>query len=348
MVFTQNLPYITEDLPGIGGKIKSKPENFVVEEIPSFQPLDRGSHLYINITKKGVTSRDLQEKIANILDKRKHDIGLAGLKDKHALATQTFSVNLGLIKDEEIHEIINSIESKLSITVNWFKRHPKKLRRGHLKGNKFRIFLTDVEVPLEESIKICMLLVNRLKIIGLPNFYGYQRTGRNLENVEKGYKLLIGSNKLENNPWLRRFLISSFQSFLCNEYLISRIKKGVYTKLISGDIVQKHDTGGIFRVKNLEKEQIRFRNKEISFTVPIYGYNIDKASDTSGLLENEILRKYDLDEKLFKENKLKGTRRIGRIFPKISMNIHGEGLKFEFFLPKGSYATILMREFIKD
>jgi tRNA pseudouridine13 synthase len=121
----------------------------------------------------------------------------------------------------------------------------------------------------------------------------------------------------------------------------------MYNRLFIGDIAQRHDTGGIFKVKNLKKEQKRFVNKKISFTAPIYGYSIEKASGLSGLLEDEILESYGLDEKLFRLNKVKGTRRIGRVLPKINVEPYEEGIRFDFFLPRGSYATILMREFIK-
>ncbi len=345
-MFSQKLPYITSDTPGVGGVLKSKPENFIVEEVPSFEPIGKGSHLYMSITKKGITTRDLQKRIAETLDKRIHDVGLAGLKDKEALTTQTFSVNLGLIQETEIPKMIETLECELSIKVNWFKRHPKKLRRGHLTGNNFRIILSEINESPEKSIKKCNQIIKKLNIMGLPNFYGYQRISQSLDNVRKGYRLLI-ERKTASNLWLHRLLISSFQSFLCNEYLVSRIRNGMYNRLYIGDIAQRHDTGGVFKVTNLDQEQKRFTDNKISFTAPIYGYNIEKATGLTGILEDEILERYGLDEKLFRLNRVKGTRRIGRVFPKINLEPHEEGIRFDFFLPSGSYATILMREFMK-
>jgi tRNA pseudouridine13 synthase len=88
------LPYLTIDLPGIGGRIREKPEHFEVEEIPLYEPSGKGTHLYINITKKGINTRDIQLKIAQILDLPLHSVSFAGLKDKNAVTTQTFSIEL--------------------------------------------------------------------------------------------------------------------------------------------------------------------------------------------------------------------------------------------------------------
>ncbi|MEM2094085.1 MAG: tRNA pseudouridine(13) synthase TruD, partial [Candidatus Bathyarchaeia archaeon] len=83
------LPYITSGLEGIGGKIRAVPSHFIVEELPRYEPIGRGEHLYINLTKKGLTTRDVQKLFATFLGLNERDIGFAGLKDKNAITTQT-------------------------------------------------------------------------------------------------------------------------------------------------------------------------------------------------------------------------------------------------------------------
>ena len=130
------LPYITESLEGIGGKIREREEDFLVEEVGLYECCGSGEHLFVNFTKKGITSRDLQVKVAESFGVKNSDIGVAGMKDKDAVTTQTFSIrtNLG---DEEARKKVE----RLGVKVNWVKRHKNKLRVGHLIGNRFRIVI---------------------------------------------------------------------------------------------------------------------------------------------------------------------------------------------------------------
>ena len=146
------LPYITSNMPGIGGKIKETPEDFVVEEIPLYEPLGTGKHLYVNITKKGETTKEIVGKIRSAFNLNETDIGVAGLKDKFSVSTQTLSISLDRIKvsDEEIKEKINTITR-----VNWVKRHNNKLRPGHLIGNRFKILIRGVDKDaMQKALKI--------------------------------------------------------------------------------------------------------------------------------------------------------------------------------------------------
>ena len=106
------LPYITEDLPGIGGRLRAIAEDFLVEELPLYKPEGKGQHLYINLTKEGLTTREVQEKLANLLNLPATDIGYAGLKDKYARTTQTFSLLVGNVSDEFTNQAVELIKNK--------------------------------------------------------------------------------------------------------------------------------------------------------------------------------------------------------------------------------------------
>jgi tRNA pseudouridine13 synthase len=341
------LPYITSDLPGIGGRIKMTPEHFIVEEIPRYQPLGVGKHLHVNITKENMTTRELQVQLARVLDRRVTDIGVAGLKDKHAISTQTFSINLDYGTDVNISEAIGKIEKDIPVKVNFAALHPRKLRTGRLYGNRFNVTITDLDVEKDELIHRAIKIKEALKEKGLPNFYGVQRTGVGGNNVLEGYRIIKGEKKMKN-PWLKRLLISSFLGYLCNKYLKRRIEKGYFAGLLRGDIAQIYDSGGVFWVEDLIAEQPRFLAREISYTAPIYGTKMRQARWESGRLEKETLSKSGLSIGDLKENRVRGTRRLGVLFPDIDVDICPEGLSLRFSLYRGGYATTVIREFIKN
>jgi tRNA pseudouridine13 synthase len=338
-----DLPYITKDHPGIGGKIRQKTSHFIVEEIPLYTPSGTGNHLYLNITKENLTTREIQLRLAELFERKPEEIGKAGLKDKFATTTQNFSVLFegDHSSPKEISEIV---EEEINVKVNWAKYHNNKLRAGHLKGNHFEILITGLD---EDANKKAIKVLNKIHEAGLPNYYGIQRIGEKGENVIQGWLILKGEKRIHNR-WLRKYLLSSYQSYLCNLYLSERVEKGVFNKLIYGDLAKKHDTGGIFFVEELKVEQERFASKEISFTAPMFGYKMREAKYDSRELENQILERTSLNTLDFRKNRVKGTRRLGRIVPKIKMNEISEGLKLVFNLPKGSFATIVLREFMKN
>ncbi|MBT4321254.1 tRNA pseudouridine(13) synthase TruD [Candidatus Bathyarchaeota archaeon] len=333
------LPYIT-DQPGIGGKIRQQTSHFKVDEIPVYEPQGVGNHLYVNITKENLTTREVQLRLADLFEIKPEDVGKAGLKDKYAVTTQTFSV---LFNDHASpEEITPIIEDNIPVKVNWAKYHNNKIRAGHLIGNKFTILITKPEGSIEQA----QAIAKSINETGLPNFYGIQRTGKDGENIYQGW-LLLKKKKRLGNRWLRKYLLSSYQSYLCNRYLVKRIEKGLFDKMVHGDIAKKHETGGLFWVEDLETDQGRFDSKEISFTAPMFGYKMSKPKEESMALEEEILVEMNLDVQEFRAQRVKGTRRMGRVLPEITVSDHTEGIQLEFALPKGGFATTLLREFRK-
>ena len=118
--------------------------------------------------------------------------------------------------------------------------------------------------------------------------------------------------------------------------------------MLPGDIAKKHQTGGLFWVEDLETDQARFDSKEISFTAPMFGYKMSKPKEESLALEDEILTEMDLDVQEFRAQRVKGTRRIGRVLPEITVSPLEDGIQLEFSMPKGGFATTLLREFMKN
>jgi tRNA pseudouridine13 synthase len=312
--------------------------------VPAYDPLGYGDHIYVNITKQRRTTRDTQIDIAELLGMRREDVGHAGLKDKHAVSTQTFSI---LMPGEDEKDMAKLLESSLGIRVNWTKRHPKKLRSGHLKGNTFTITITDLDVAKREAVKRAKAINAELAAHGVPNYFGIQRISSDGKNVVDGYNLIKG-NYREHNRWLRRFLVSSYLSYLCNRYLARRVELGYFTRLLTGDLAKKHDTGGVFTVEDAVVEQPRFDAGEISFTAPIYGYKMRETRGEAKELEDSVFADSGVTLDEIRRLGADGTRRLGRLLPDISVAPNDEGITLTFTLPAGAYATIILREFMKN
>ena len=159
--------YLTADLPGIGGHIKGRPEDFRVEEIPRYRPGGVGEHTYFEIEKVGLSTFEAVRRVARALGVRPRDVGYAGLKDAQAITRQTLSVH-GAPPGQVLALNLPRIE------VLWAERHTNKLRVGHLRGNRFAIRVRGVG---REALEPCRAVLGVLARRGVPNYFGEQRFG---------------------------------------------------------------------------------------------------------------------------------------------------------------------------
>ena len=177
-----DLPYLTSDLPGIGGTIKRYEGDFLVEEFPLYAPSGEGTHTYFGIEKRGLTTLAAIDLIAKALRKQTRDFGYAGLKDAQAVTRQTLSIE---------HVDPGRIEAlKLPrIKVLWVNRHRNKLKLGHLKGNRFVLKIRDVG---PDAAARAAVIIERLRRRGMPNYFGPQRFGARGDNAQIGTAVLKG------------------------------------------------------------------------------------------------------------------------------------------------------------
>ncbi len=337
-----DLPYITSDLPGTEGQIKVEPAHFVVEEIPLYEACGEGQHVYVRLTREGWTTQAVESRLAQIFDLRDVDVGCAGRKDKHARTTQTFSLNL---PNAEEAAVARRIQDQLpELEVQWVRRHRNKIRAGHLLGNRFRIVVLD---PEANALPRARAAVEALRQRGLPNFYGPQRFGREGDNAARGRQILLTGGG-PRKRWLRRLLLRAYQSALFNTWLVERMGRGWFQRLLVGDVAKKRDTGGLFEVEDGETAQSRFERDEITYTGPIYGSRMWWASGEPGELEREVLGAAEATVEMLDRAHLEGSRRRARlVLDDLQVEAHPDGLLFTFSLPKGSYATTLLREVMK-
>ncbi len=335
-----NLPYITPDLPGIGGEIKLQPDHFIVEEVPLYEPSGMGDHVYVRITREGQTTQNLVKDMARVLRIKPQTIGYAGLKDRHARTTQVFS--LPYVRPEQAERL----HQDLDIEIHWVKPHNKKLRPGHLLGNRFTITLLNPVAG--DSLGQAQTIIDALIERGMPNYFGAQRFGNYGDNAEQGLAILSGQKRRPKAKWLHKLLASAYQSQLFNDYLAIRIRCQLFDRILEGDLAKKTDTGGMFVVEDVAIDQARFDRREITFTGPLFGYKMRTPSAAADELEAEIQSTSPVTEQQWRQNRVEGNRRAGRLFLQpIDLAPHPQGLTLSFFLPKGAYATVLLRDIMK-
>jgi tRNA pseudouridine13 synthase len=340
------LPFLTSALSGIGGSLKERPEDFVVEEVPVYRPTGTGEHLFLWVEKTDVGGMDLVRHIGRALGVSLRDIGTAGVKDRRAVTRQFVSV------PARAEERIGRIETD-RIRVLSSARHGNKLRTGHLAGNRFSILVRQVDADAAEKARPIAEAISRH---GFPNYYGEQRFGRDKETLELGLELLRGQKQPRDIPaprrsFLLRMALSAVQSALFNDVLAQRLRDGLFSTVLAGDVMQVAASGGPFVVSDAAAEQRRFDARETVLTGPMFGPEMRSPRDEPAGREARVLAAWGLAlDDFSRYSKLTaGTRRPLVVWPgELRVASEPEGLRFEFTLPSGVYATTLLREFLKS
>jgi tRNA pseudouridine13 synthase len=207
----QDTPYLTADLPGVGGRIKVHDADFRVEEIPLYTPCGHGEHTYARIEKTGIPTFEAVRRVARALGIDPRTVGYAGLKDAHAVTVQTLS--LGDVPPAEVERL-----EVPGVRVLAVDRHTNKLKVGHLRGNRFtiRIRLADAArvreaerepdlppgLPSETVLPAAQAILDVLTRHGVPNVYGEQRFGLRGDTHLLGRALV----RQDTEAFIRRFV----------------------------------------------------------------------------------------------------------------------------------------------
>jgi tRNA pseudouridine13 synthase len=341
-----SFPFLTAAVPGLGGVVKELPEDFVVEELPVYRPSGSGEHLFLWVEKTDVSGMDLVRHIGRALGISPRDIGTAGVKDRRAVTRQFVSVPARA----EGH--VERIETD-RIRVLSSSRHGNKLRTGHLAGNRFSILVRHVDADAAARARPIAEAVNQH---GFPNYYGEQRFGRDNETLELGLALLRGQKQPRDIPtsrrtFLLRMSLSAVQSALFNEVLAERLRDGLFSKVLPGDVMQVAASGGPFVVSDAAVEQGRFDARETVLSGPMFGPQMKSPTGEPADREARVLATWELAPDAFSRfpKLTAGTRRPLVVWPgELRVASEPEGLRFEFTLPSGVYATTLLREFVKS
>ncbi len=326
---------VTSDLPGTGGLLRSVAEDFRVQELPIYLPQGHGSHAYALVEKKNLTTRDLMVALTREGLKEK-EIGVAGLKDKFAVTQQWLSV------PNKHASAFAALEKLAGVRILETSRHSNKLGMGHLQGNRFTIRVRQTE---SDAVEKAQAILERLRVVGVPNYFGPQRFGRLGRNPVDGYKLVVLREAVPGGYHLKGFFISSLQSLVVNHLLARRIEQGIFDSVILGDWAKKHDTGGVFKVES-EVEIERAKRFEISATLPLFGKKVKLSEMQAGELEQAVLGFLELTWVKFASRR--GDRRYSRLpLGETTLQATEDGYIIEFDLLRGAFATSLLRELLK-
>lgn len=326
--------------------LRSDPEDFIVDEALPYEALGEGEHLFVRFEKVGLNTPDAVGRLvrsAGLGDGRRlpPEVGFAGLKDRHARTRQWMSIPWS---QPEAPDFSQGEGPQLRVLES--VRHNHKLRRGHQRGNHFQIILR--EVP-EGGFERAEAIVERLRSIGVPHAFGPQRFGRDGDNDAVALSFIRGQSRAPRDRRLRDLLLSALQSRIFNRVLALRIERGLFDRALLGDLMSKHQSGGMFVVEDLEAEQTRVQSLEISPTGPLPGKKMRQPSGEAAALEAEVLQEFGLSTDELRRLG-PGTRRSLRypLDPETRIERVGEdGISLKVFLPSGAYATVLLDEMVK-
>ena len=318
-------------------RLKACPEDFVVEEVPLFEPSGEGGHTYVQVEKRLRTTDQVARWLARSANVSPRDVGYAGRKDRVAVTRQWFSVP-GLAPDVALSLMDEGVTVLAAVP------HGHKLRTGALRGNRFSIRVTGVS---PEGCETAATRLEELVARGMPNRFGTQRFGHGGDNAERARALLEPGARVRDRR-RARFLISALQAEVFNEVLRQR----TVDTLIAGDVAVVCASGGLFVVRELDVDQPRADAFEISPTGPIFGTRVTEPEAEAAALEARVFAECGVPEpgtlRPPRGIRLRGTRRPLRIRPEdASCESAGEGaLTLDFTLPAGSYATVLVEELL--
>jgi len=340
-----DLPYLTADLPGIGGTLRTTPEDFFVDEEPAYAASGSGDHIFVHIEKRGLTTPMAVERIARALGVQPRDIGVAGMKDRHAVTRQWLSLPPPVTPEAARALTLDDI------AIVDVARHNHKLRTGHVRANRFILRVRGVAADASERART--ILARLATAPGAPNWYGEQRFGRDGDNAERGMAIVRGETKPPRDKKLARLLVSSLQSQLFNNWLVARIADGLYARVIAGDVLHKAG-GGQFVCSEPTVDEPRLLAGELVVTGPMFGDRMRAPTDGSPAAVREAATldtaKLLPDSFATVRSIAEGTRRDASISvgePTVR-DVETGVIELAFSLPGGAYATAVMREVMKS
>ena len=313
-------------------KFLQNEEDFIVEEQP-IEFSNSGNFVVLEIKKQNCDTWELIDRLSKFLGIFSNEIGYAGLKDKRATTTQYITIPKKYSKE------LKNFKSK-KIEIKEICLHNKKLNIGDLEGNRFKINLHEVEKTYIFQIEKIIKLISKF---GMPNYFGYQRFGKDVkDNLEKAKELLFGEAKMKDRK-VEKMLMSAYQSTFFNAWLVERLKlENSNFKLLNGDIFYDIKNDKFFTPKSINEKILKdFKEQLITPTGLLPGRDVFKARDDALKIEQRY------DDSAISE---KGYRREAIVFPKniiCKYDMKKNICTLDFVLPKGSYATVLV-EFLAN
>jgi tRNA pseudouridine13 synthase len=313
------LPHWPNAYPATGASatLKFLNEDFIVTELPQQLPSGEGGHIYLDIEKNGANTAYVAQQLAEAAGVQEIDVGYAGLKDRYAITRQWFSI---YFPKGEMPDLTGIQHPEFKVLGQ--SRHLKKLRRGDLLGNHFRILLRDVTGD-REAIEANLKAVAAQ---GVPNYFGAQRFGFDGGNVEQGRAMLAREIRVRN-PKKKGLYLSAVRSFVFNEVLALRIQQGLWGQPLPGDVLDEKGRP----------------------TGPLWGRGRVSTADEAQALENGVAERHAV---LCNGMEYAGLDQERRTLVASAADLawawpQADQLLLTFSLPAGNYATSLLKEILR-
>jgi tRNA pseudouridine13 synthase len=321
----------------VSGALRVEAADFRVDERLGFQADGGEAHRLLLVEKQGANTLFVARALAARAGKPPGDVGFAGQKDRRAIARQWFSVPAG-----------RESASFVGYTGEGFRvleehPHSRKLRRGALAGNRFRIRVRG----LQGDAAAIGARIAHLQAAGVPNYYGMQRFGKEGSNLDR-IRRWLESGRLPRGREPRAFVLSSARSLAFNTVLGARVAAATWNRLLPGEIVNLAGSASVFAAENPDEGlQRRLREGDVSPTGPLCGAGGLLPGGEAGRVEGEALAAVAPLPALLAVTGLRAERRALVLRPAgFRHRIEGDELEVEFELPRGAFATTVLRELL--
>jgi tRNA pseudouridine13 synthase len=330
--------------PVMTARMRATPEDFVVEELPGFEASGGGEHLLLTIEKRGMNTAFVAKRIAQWAGIPEMGVSYAGLKDRHAVTRQRFSVHL----PKKTAPDFAALETD-DLRVLAHAWHARKLPRGALAGNRFELILREVQGGREAVEQ----RLHAITIRGVPNYFGEQRFGRDGDNVTNALAMFSGRRVRREH---RTIFLSAARSDLFNRVLAARVADGSWDQGLDGEVWMLDGSRSVFGPEPWSQTlATRLAAFDIHPSGPLWGSGGLRTSGAAHAIETAALDD-DQAQALragLEAAGLKQERRALRLRPDAMDwewhdDDHGadpaQALRLRFSLPAGCYATTVLAE----
>lgn len=321
------------------GRIRQTHEDFRVDECLGFNCTGQGEHLLLRVEKSGSNTEQVARCLARVAGIPYRDVGYAGLKDRRAVCRQWFSLRLPCGREVDWSRMDDP-----AVRVLETYRNSRKLRRGALTENRFRIVVRGVHVP-RETVETRLQRVFRE---GVPNYFGPQRFGRERSNLRDSRAFLAGELKVRDR-YRRGLLLSSARSELFNRILAERVRQRNWNSGIDGDAMMFDGSGAYFGVERIDDEvRHRLERRAIHPSGALWGSGESPVQADALRLETGVTGNFGELCSGLERYGLKMGRRALRLQPRAPAWrwLETGVLEVEFALVAGGYATSVLREIL--
>jgi tRNA pseudouridine13 synthase len=320
-------------------RMRATPEDFVVEELPAFEPAGAGEHRLLTIEKRGLTTPHVARRLAQWAGVPEMDVGYAGMKDRHAVTRQRFSVRIPKKVSPDLALLAHEAdgESLRVLDAHW---HARKLPRGALAGNRFALVLREAEGDRDAIAARIAAVAHG----GLPNYFGEQRFGKDGDNVAKARQLFAGARLRRDE---RSLVLSAARSEIFNQVLAARVRDGSWCSGLEGEVWMLDGGHSVFGPEPMtDALRERVEQLDVHPTGPLWGRGALRPTEAAARIERDVADAHaDLCAGLEREG-LRQERRALRVKAEglVATWRDEDALELSFALPPGSYATALLAE----